>query len=440
MDWIKYVTVFCCFILGSVSRSEMRVLLRAEGVSFVSPDYESTEQKTFGFFGASLLSDSKKTDSVIVNLTGLYAMGQTALSYLNIRELYFNYSIDSSSKLFIGRKINNWSQLDSEWNLGLFNPQFRWNVLSPEAQGLTGIFWEKKESIWTLSLFASPVYIPDQGPGYELKDGKFQNSNPWFSNPPQNISFQNGVILPIDYELEKPETSDVVFQTSYGAQLQLGEKEGFFANLSGVHKPANQLALGYKVTGVVDRVRIAVVPKVYNETNLSADFGYREKWGSVQLSALHSSPKAVTYDKGFNAPEFEQSLSYGPQVDFDFKPFRLELAYLDTVDGNVKEIGPDASVDRAALSQRFLFRQAYQIQVSHSDVFMNLFRLDTGFQYRESQKDEFKQIHFKQRLNIRGPWAFWTDVLLFETADDATSNLAPYRNLDQVFLGVTYDI
>ncbi len=440
MNWIKYAFVFCFLTMGSVSHSEMRVLLRAEGLSFVSPDYENTEQKSFGFFGASLLPDAKKTDMIIVNLTGLYAAEQPALSYLNIRELYFNYQIDSSSKFFFGRKINDWSHLESEWNLGLFNPQFRWNSLAPEAQGLTGLFWQKKESLWSLSLFASPVYIPDQGPGYELKDGKFQNSNPFFSSPPQNVSFKNGVILPIDYELEKPETSEVVFQTLYGAQLQLGEKTGFFTSIAGIHKPANQLSLGYKVVGVVDRVRIDVVPKVYTETNLAVDVGYREEAGSVTLSALYSNPKAASYENGFNAPEFKESVSYGPQFILDIKPFKFQLAYLDIVGGDIKDLGPDASEDRKALSQRFLFRQAFQIQLSHSDVFFKSFKLDTSFQYRQSEKDEFKQIRYKQRLNLKGPWAFWVDFLLIETAEDTISNMGPYRNLDQVFLGVTYDI
>lgn len=418
----------------------MRVLLRAEGLSFLSPDYENTEQKTFGFFGASLLSDAKKTDAVIVNLTGLYASEQSALSYLNIRELYFSYPIDHSSKFFFGRKINNWSQLDSEWNIGLFNPQFRWNALAPETQGLTGLFWEKREPFWSLSLFASPVYIPDQGPGYELKDGQFQNSNPFFSTPPQNISFNNGVILPIDYELEKPGTSEVVFQTLYGAQIHLGEKGGFFANVAGMHKPANQLSLGYKVVGVVDRARINVVPKVYSETDLAADFGYRDEWGSISFSMLYSNPKAANYEAAYNAPEFKESVSYGPQLSFDLKPFKIGLAYLDTTGGEIKDVGPDASESRRALSQRFLFRQAFQAQLSHSDVFMKAFKLDTSLQYRQSEKDEFKQVRFKQRFDLKGPWALWTDIILIETAEETISNMGPYRNLDQVFLGVTYDI
>ena len=100
MSGIKYAFVFLVFALSSVSRSEMRVSLRGEAVSFISQDYENTDQKTFGFFGASLRSDAKKNDPVIVDLTGMYGWGQPTLSYLNIRESYFNYQIDSASKLF----------------------------------------------------------------------------------------------------------------------------------------------------------------------------------------------------------------------------------------------------------------------------------------------------------------------------------------------------
>jgi hypothetical protein len=416
------------------------VKLEAQGLSFLSSDYENTTQKNFGFFGASLTSDKLRHDPVIVDLSGLYAFGQPTLSYLNIREIYFNYQIDEISKLYFGRKINNWSLLEKQWNLNSFNPQLTWNSLNPETQGLTGLFWERKENFWKLSLFASPLFIPDQGPSFELKDGQFENSNPWFQTPPQNVRFQGNIILPVDYQLSKPETSDVVFQTLYGAQIQIGEKKGFFGQLSGMYKPANQLALGYKVVGVVTRVRVDLNPKVYTENDFAADIGYKEDWGVAQFSLLYSRPKSPVFDSVYNSPVFEDSLSFGPSVMFDLKPFKLGLAYLDTTGGDVKEKGPDASPDRAALSQRFLFRQAYQIELGYTEVFAQKIKIDSSFQYRQSDKDDFKQIHYKQKVDLKGPWAFWADLILIDTSDNTQSNLGPLRNLDQIFIGATYDI
>ncbi len=440
MTRIKLGLVLCILIFTQLSRSEISVSLDAQALSFISPDYENTELKNFGFMGATLRSDAKVKDFFMLNLTGLYAVGHPTLSYLNFREIYFNYQINEISDLAIGRKLTNWSALDELWNIGFFQPQFRWNTLNPESQGLTGLFWDHRENFWSMGLFASPLFIPDQGPGYELKDGQFENSSPWFPKPPQNVRFQGNVILPIDYQIMRPETSDVIFQTIYGAQFHLGEKTGFFANIAGLYKPSNQLALGYKVVEVVTRVRVDLAPKVYYEYDFSADLGYRSDWGLMGFSVLYSRPQDPTFGANYNAPHFEPSLSYGPTLKLNLNPFALTFSYLDTSGGNVTETGPFASDDRAALSQRFLFRQAYQIEAGYSEIFFKKVKWVSSFQYRESAKDEFKQIRFRNKLDFKGPWAFWGDLILIETADDSLSNVGPQRNLDQVMIGASYDI
>jgi hypothetical protein len=440
METLKYSFVLFILTFCSLSHSEMRTSLEASSLSFISPDYVNDENKNFGFIGATLLSNPKKSDIVMLNLTGLYAIGHPSLSYLNFREAYFSYQIDDNSQLDVGRKLSNWSSLDSEWNIGFFQPQFRWNSIHPENQGLTGLFWQRKENLWQFGLFASPLFIPDQGPGYELKDGQFVDSNPWFQPPPQNILFQGNILLPIDYQINRPENSDVIFQTMYGAQLHLGDKEGFFAHLAGIYKPANQLALGYKVATVVTRVRIEILPKVYYENDFAADFGYRDNWGNAMLSFLYAKPKTPEFEPGYNAPEFEESLSWGPSTRFDFKPFRVGVAYLDTVGGSVKETGPYATPSRAALSQRFLFRQAYQVKLAYTDIFSKKVKIESSLQYRESTKEPYKQIDFNNRLDLRGPWAFWGNLILIETSDDSNSNMDAYRHLDQITIGASYDI
>lgn len=424
--------------MSSMSHSEIRTSMTGEGLSFISPDYDSADQKTFGFVGATLKTNPKSKDLFRVNITGMYAVGNSLLSYLNIRETYFSTPFEDKSEFHIGRKLHNWSSLDTIWNLGVFQPQFRWNPLSLENQGLTGFFWEKNASDYGMTLFASPLYIPDQGASYELKDGQFQSSNPWFAAPPQNIRFQ-GELLPIDYNIEKPEVSDVVFQTQFGAQLRLGQPRGFFAQLAGMYKPANQLALGYKGVLVTTRVRVDVTPKVYYENIYASDFGYRESWGSVQLSALYSQPKSPSYDQGFNAPDFDASLMWGPHVVLKYKPFEFFIGHFTTSGGEVKDVGPDSSPDRRSLSQRFPYRQATQIQASYTEIFWNQLKLDSVFQYKFSDEG-FRQIKFKNIFNLRGPWAFWVDLVMIDTDSDRNSGMEAYKSLDQVWLGASYDI
>ncbi len=422
-----------------MSHSEIRTSLLAQGLSFISSDYESTDKKSFAFVGATLKSDAKSEDAFKINLTAQYAVGNSVLSFLNIREIFYTNKIDEKSSLHVGRKLHNWSSLDTIWNLGVFQPQFKWNPLLPENQGLTGLFWNKSDAGLGITLFASPLYIPDQGASYELKDGQFQSGNPWFASPPQNVKFQ-GQTLPIDYDIAKPETSSVIFQTQFGAQVRLGQGNGYFTQLAGIYKPANQLALGYKGVLVTTRVRVDITPKVYFENAYSADIGYRQDWGIAQLSLLYSNPQSPTFDPSFNSPEFRPSLSWGPQIFYKFKPFDFFVGYLDTTGGDVKDVGPDASADRASLSQRFLYRQALQVQVAYSEVFWKQVKFDSSLQFKTSSKEGFRQIKFKNSFNVKGPWAFWLDFLLIDTDSSLQSNVEPYKSLDQVWLGASYDL
>jgi len=435
--FIFFISLFS--LLCSVSHSEIHTALSLQNLSFLSPDYDITDTKNFVFVGATLRSDLKKEDMFKINLTGQFAVGNSVLSYLNIREIYSSIKIDDKSVVHIGRKLQNWSSLDTIWNLGVYQPQFKWNPLSPENQGLTGLYWNKNDSGFGLTLFASPLYIPDQGASYELKDGQFKSSNPWFFAPPQNIKFQNQ-ILPIDYEITKPETSQIIFQTQYGAQARFSSAQGYFANIAGMYKPANQLALGYKGVLVTTRVRVDITPKTYLESIYSVDFGYRQAWGIVQLSALSSKPQNPAFEATFNSPEFEHSLSWGPQLLYKLKPLEFFIAYLDTNGGGVKDVGPDARPDRQSLSQRFLYKQALQVQIKYSDVFWNQVKLDSALKFITSSKEGFRQIRFKNEVNFRGPWAFWLDLILIDTDSTNLSNLESLKSSDQAWLGVSYDL
>lgn len=414
----------------------------AQGVSFISPDYDGTENKNFGFVGATLRSvnDPKNEELFKINMTGLFSAGNSVLSYLNIREIYFNNKIDETSNLTVGRELHNWSSLDSIWNMGIFQPQFKWNPLMPENQGLTGLFWHKNGPSMGLTLFASPVYIPDQGASYEIKDGQFQSGNPWFQAPPQNIKFQ-GQTLPIDYNIEKPDISSVVFQTQFGAQVRFGESRGYFANLAGIYKPSNQLALGYKGVLVTTRVRVDVTPKVYFENDYAADFGYRSNWGVLQMSLLYSKPHNPSFDDPMtNAPEYKDSLMWGPQFLYHFKPFDFFVGYIDTSGGEVTDVGPDASPDRQSLSERFLYKEAAMVQVNYVDVFWNQLKLGSSFQYKFSPKEGWRQIRFRNVFDIRGPLSFWADLLLIDTDSSKTTNIESYKSQDQIWLGVGYEL
>ena len=134
------------------------------------------------------------------------------------------------------------------------------------------------------------------------------------------------------------------------------------------------------------------------------------------------------------------STTWGPRLTYNLNPFVFSAVFFDTYGGLVHEVGPDTSPNRRSLSQRFLYRQALQLQIKYSEIFLKKMKLDTQFEYTYSELDQFTQISFKNKLNLDGPWAFSSDVVLIESADDSNVNMNVYRNLDQFWIGVSYDI
>lgn len=431
------ILVISCFALKS--QSETKASIALQNLTFISPDFDNPNKSNFTFLGATLKSSQKRPDSFRVDLDGYYAVGNSALSYLNIREIYFTFEPEVNSHFYIGRKLNDWSSLDTDWNLGFFQPQFRANPLDPQNQGLFGLFWDHEQDFWKVSLFASPFFLPDQGPSYEIKEGQFESSSPWFHSPPPRIKFQ-GQILPIDYNINRPETEDVVLRSVYALKLHAGQRRGFYADAAAAYKPAQQFALGYTGVLVTNRVKIDITPVAYNENLYAADVGYRDDWGLAQFSLLQTKPMQPYFKNSDNKPVLSDSLSFGPKLVYNFRPFQFELSYLTTQGGQVSETGPDSSSDRMSLTQRFLFREAAQLKAKYSQIFYNQFKLDSEIEYRFSSADQFKQLRLKNKLDLRGPWCFWSDLILIDTADDAKLNMNTFRNLDQFWIGASYDI
>ena len=479
MQLFNRVLITVLMLLPALSHSEIRTSLRADTLNFLSPDYTAST-KNFSFVGAhvrtikpsdsaaSIKKNSKnqiqnqrntssqnpgagkmqvlenkpekiERDAFNIDFTGAYAVGNSVLSFLNFREVFYTYEIDDESAIHMGRKLNDWSALDSSWNFGVFQPQFEWNQLAPENQGLTGFFYTKDTSAYNLNLFATPLFIPDQGASYEIKDGQFQSGNPFFQPPPQNIKFQ-GQVLPIDYEINKPETTDVVFQSQLGAQFRVGEKLGYFANASAIFKPSNQLALAYKGVLVTTRVRVDVTPKTYLENAYALDMGYKANWGHFILSGLYSKPQNPEFDSTQNAPTFEPSLMVGPQFLYKFRPFQFTAAYVTTSGGAVTDVGPDASADRASLSERFIFKDAALLSASYGDIFFKTFRWDSQFSFQFSSKEAYRKIRFKNSIDFKGPWALWVDLILIDTDSNIKTGYESFKNLDQVWIGASYDL
>jgi hypothetical protein len=450
--------LYCRFLaililsLSSMAQADVSTTLNVEGLSFISPDYENTQDKSFSFVAASIRSKKTATQEISVfniDLEAKYAVGKPILSYTNAREIYF-FQESESVNISYGRRLHTWSQLDQTWELGFFQPQFRWNPLDPSAQGLVGIFLDNHELNTTLSseqnlrwtLFGSPLFVPDQGPGYELKQGQFAASNPWFNPPPQNVEFA-GQIVPIDYNVHVPETNEVLFQSTYGAQIVYQFDSGIYVQTSFISKPSHQLALTYKAVLVADRVKADVIPKMYREQNLAIDAGYKQDWGSVGLMFLSNSPDPIVADLNYNYPEIKPSLSWGPQAKLNLEHFNFFASALMVSGGEVLDRGPDAGQVTTSLTSKYQLRTAYQLGANFRNRLNRVTTYQSEVNWTEGLNSALKILKIRNQFNFYRSIGIYVDVLFVETADraetTATSNVTHLQNLDQILLGANYE-
>lgn len=173
--------------------------------------------------------------------------------YFGVPEAYLQFRPPGILTVTIGRQKRLWNRLDEEFNLGVWQPQLRWDYLNPKQQGLIGTFFDFNfTDSFRLTLFMSPVYLPDQGPNYELKDGKFSSSNRWFSQPSSRVNFipesHFGKDAPLYFKLDRPSEKSVILNQSFAVGA-LFRPTKYWLQGNYAYKPMNQIHLGLECAG-----------------------------------------------------------------------------------------------------------------------------------------------------------------------------------------------
>jgi hypothetical protein len=443
----RFIAKHSLFVLmalsGSMAEAQFRSDLRLFSEDFISPTFESTQKTGFQFAGIHLESAAKTEEPFRVDLQGAVAFGSPLLNYLNIRELYFQAQQSDTSSLSIGRKRALWNDLDQRWNLGLWQPLFQWNPLSAEQQGLSGIFWQAERENYAITVFGSPLYLPNQGPSFEVSNGAFVDGSPWFRRPPESIKIFKET-TGVDYTLEKPSDSQVVFKTSYGAKFQMGSPEGIFFQLSSMYKPANELALGY--VGVLNtdtlRAQVRLKPQVYYHSVSGADLSHR--WGSFRygLSGVLDRPDHdVDFDPDWTKPVYHDAVMVSPFVEWIRPSLVWTLQAINIDGGEVTESGPSASSERAPLTLRYPYQQALMTSVENRFSLTGIKRLASKLSYTYSDKNKFEFLQWQLRFRWSSLWDFFSELELVRAEDVSLANqnrIAQFRNLDRILIGASY--
>lgn len=350
----------------------------------------------------------------------------------------------------VGRQKRHWSRFDEEFGMGIWQPQLRWDYLNPIQQGLTGLFFDFTASrSVSLTFFASSVFLPDQGPNFELKDGQFASNNRWFWSPRTNFRIFNQS-NPASYALSMPKTEEVVFQPSLGGKISFESKSTpWWAQFAYAYKPMNQLHLGYECSACVNVGNLSATatihPSVLMHRVATLEAGVQDEdqrgWISV-TSDVPTSPKG--------SPDWVQSdyndvifagASYAHYASLLSHPGWFKVSYLRAFEkmndqpNTLVEERVESSLDRypyqeiAAAEWEWILMQGSQNQLSWR----------TRYTYSIPERGSWlsMQLWLQQK---NSSWNLNVDVLGADI--DPTSNNAGlftrYRENDRMTGGVSY--
>ncbi len=424
---------------------------------YLSEVQNSSQTNSYSSFAARLDQKWGSLDnwSSKLEMISLGSVDGSEQVYFAGPEAYVEKASDLSQglRVTLGRKRLKWSEFDQEWRLGIWQPYVRWDYLHPHDQGLIGAFLGYGRNLTQVTAFASPVFLPDQGPHFETKNGEFHSSNRWFRQP-QNRHLILDQERRLNYELDRPSTDATVFHPSFGLNILVGpQTDGFYLRTSFADKPINQIHLGiegYHSLARTDRFLESIAkvhPMVARHTVTSVEAGWENDDAHAYISLTEEHPHHPSVPAEWEESSLYDSrffgLSFAHRLPFEgFRGHWIKAGFM-----NLSEIIPpsslgvpednlESSLDRYPYQQVLSFEWTARFQEKISrDVSMSL-----RYLYSIPERGSLLSVKVEYLVERRLRWDLGVDVLGAEISpDDENSGLMSlYRNNDRVIGGVTY--
>lgn len=412
-------------------------------------DFYFTEESANNGQGyVNLLMQNTWSDSQLwidVGAGGL--VGDTATSYVIAPQIFYQMGQVGKTHLTIGRALHDWSYADDQWNMGLTQPLFRWTEARPEEQGLVGVFLTVPivKNKLEFTAFASPMFIPSQGPSFELINGDITSSNPWFLSPVEVIDL-SGNKVDLNFEIDVPNTQDVIFQESYGIQLSSPfNKKDALLNIFALDKPRNDLVLPF--TGQLNLTTlegdINIQPIVPRHQVAGIDFGWNFENFKTVASYLYESKVDYNAPNGTFFPIIpEQHIFAFDQTIRLSQAHRISLGYIN-VERQENQLGGDTTgAQITAFSARNRFEEAARIKWNgHLLQQGGLYRVNASLSYTQSLFQDNAWISSDIRWSIHKGLEAYSQCDFFGGSEEtiqALDFISSYQNNDRCLVGGHY--
>lgn len=343
--------------------------IRMEGMQYLTslPDNSHLTNSQFLSARLSYFKEAPKYDfAADVSAGTFFIRNQTNLG---VHELFFTGK-GFGSKLYLGRKKFVWSELDSLWQLGVWQPHVALDALRPEEQSLTGIFYNYQGQGFEVVGLFSPVYVPTMGPEIREEDGSIKSDSRWYRPPSKDFDF-NGRTNTISYELDIPDVAKLVNNQGAAVVARVGAKErGGWLSASTGYKPVNDLLLKRRAikSTTEDTVSATVRPTVTHHSVYSMDAGYSFSNLKFGLSYLEDAPQTVLPEEGWAIQKLEGMKIWSGNMSFAMnnifsKSLSMQLAYMRVDGGEIEDISSTGAKDDLLLfKNRLKFNDALMVK------------------------------------------------------------------------------
>lgn len=405
-------------------------------------------------FGVRLRSQSSLRSNWggVFDASGSFAAGPGRENDIEVPQAFASYSnaplSDTRAWFAAGRKLESWSQLDSDWSQGLWQPLNRFDGLRTSEQGLVGFFAGYRKQSFEILAFASPVFIPEQGPGFHLENGHFNSSNPWFSEPTDRLILF-GQNTSIRYDIEMPSAQSVIKHPSGGLLLRFGSPSdpGSSVQAAFIKKPRNQLALPFDgmLNITHDQAQVTIVPEVVYHNLASLDVSYRADLWSFGVSSLADISDAQDIPQGLTYQRFEPLYMVSPWIEtrvFANRPWGpwLKLSVLESFGGQTVMMGP-LSTDKDPFAPRVMYKRAASFDVRSQVWQRGTLRVEQTVRWIEEFLERGTVVMLDTALVNREKWrvSAYVDVLASRQAEDVNPGfISRYRGNDRA--GAVYTL
>jgi hypothetical protein len=418
---------------------------------FINNNYTTTSAKNNTMFGGRISSPVEDEEFGLgLDIEGQFVDNNPILNTFTAHEFYFKVFPEwQNSILYLGRKKQPWSELDSSWQLGAWEPVFKVDPLDMRVQGLTGFFVDIKKTDWALELFATPFFLPDHGPSIDARDGQFVQGHPWVSLPPKEVNIF-GEQTPAYYTIDKPSATDVISNKGYALRFRWGKDDshgdaaGFATQMSIGYLPINQLTLGFEGaynTSEKSRLEIGINPEVIYHKLLGLDAVYRSENLRLGFAFLQEDSETPEFAHSWTYQSYQPTQFASPSLSYRWNNLETRVAYLKRFGGEAKTLGPQTALFKKAIPDRYGFYEQLKTELIWKQKTSNFFKYNTLARWVQELQERSDIISLQAGCQIGSFWQIYGGLDFLKTANlnSKSADLAEtYQRNDRAYTGIQY--